>query len=133
QRFAEPEPVRRYAPNAPEQLEHLISQLLSKEPSDRFPNVLVLGRHMEAMQRALSRPVKPEENGGSKKQPAVGPNDGTAVFDADATLSPEDLAVQAAETTDSGVYNAPTVSDDDSYQLSEPAAVAGSAAASSAT
>jgi serine/threonine-protein kinase len=133
QRFAEPEPVRRYAPNAPEQLEHLISQLLSKEPSDRFPNVLVLGRHMEAMQRALSRPVKPEENGGSKKQPAVGPNDGTAVFDADATLSPEDLAVTPSETTDSGVYNAPTVSDDDSYQLSEPAAAAGSAAAASAT
>jgi hypothetical protein len=57
QRFAEPEPVRRYAPDTPEQLERLIQQLLAKEPDNRFPNVLVLGRHMEAMEKALSRPA----------------------------------------------------------------------------
>jgi serine/threonine-protein kinase len=57
QRFAEPEPVRRFAPDAPEQLEQLIMQLLSKDPADRFPNTLVLARHMEAMRRALSRPA----------------------------------------------------------------------------
>jgi serine/threonine-protein kinase len=57
QRFAEPEPVRRYASDTPEQLERLITQLLSKEPADRFPNTLVLARHMEAMLRALSRPA----------------------------------------------------------------------------
>jgi serine/threonine-protein kinase len=55
QRFAEPEPVRRYASETPEQLERLIQQLLAKEPENRFPNVLVLGRHMEAMEKALSR------------------------------------------------------------------------------
>jgi serine/threonine-protein kinase len=55
QRFAEPEPVRRYAPETPEQLDRLIQQLLAKEPENRFPNVLVLGRHMEAMEKALSR------------------------------------------------------------------------------
>src|SRR5215213_163088 len=59
QRFAAPEPVRRYAPHTPEELDRLIRQLLSKEPAERFPNVMVLGRHMEAMQRALSRPTKP--------------------------------------------------------------------------
>jgi len=59
QRFAEPEPVIRYAPDTPRQLDRLISQLLAKEPDDRFPNVLVLGRHMEAMEKALSRPVVP--------------------------------------------------------------------------
>ena len=52
QRFAEPEPVRRYAPETPEQLERLIQQLLAKDPESRFPNVLVLGRHMEAMDRS---------------------------------------------------------------------------------
>lgn len=62
QRFAEPEPVKRYSPGTPDQLDQLISQLLAKDPADRFPNVLVLARHMEAMKKALSRPVKPEEN-----------------------------------------------------------------------
>ncbi len=57
QRFAEPEPVRRYASETPEQLERLIMQLLSKDPAARFPNTLVLARHMEAMLRALSRPA----------------------------------------------------------------------------
>lgn len=63
QRFAEPEPVRRYARRAPEQLEHAITQLLSKDPNDRFPNTIVLARHLEAMRRALSRPFeeKPPE------------------------------------------------------------------------
>jgi serine/threonine-protein kinase len=56
QRFAEPEPVRRFAPETPPQFEKMIMQILSKEPGDRFPNVLVLARHMEAMRRALSRP-----------------------------------------------------------------------------
>jgi serine/threonine-protein kinase len=32
QRFAEPVPVRRYAPDTPEQLDRLILQLLAKEP-----------------------------------------------------------------------------------------------------
>lgn len=64
QRFAEPEPVSRYAPDTPKELERLLTQLLAKEPEDRFPNVLVLSRHMEAMQKALSRPVveQPEAN-----------------------------------------------------------------------
>ncbi len=60
QRFAEPEPLRRLVSDTPEQLERLIHQLLAKEPADRFPNVMVLGRHMEAMAKALSRPVRQE-------------------------------------------------------------------------
>ena len=58
QRFAEPEPVRRYASETPDQLNKLIAQLLAKDPEERFPNVMVLGRHMEAMEKALSRPLK---------------------------------------------------------------------------
>ncbi len=57
QRFANPEPVRRYASDTPEQLEHVISQLLSKDPTDRFPNTQVLARHLQAMVLALSRPA----------------------------------------------------------------------------
>jgi serine/threonine protein kinase len=57
QRFANPEPVRRYAPDTPEQLERVVSQLLSKDPADRFPNTQVLARHLQAMTMALSRPA----------------------------------------------------------------------------
>ena len=57
QRFANPEPVRRYAPETPEQLEQVILQLLAKDPADRFPNTQVLARHLQAMAMALSRPA----------------------------------------------------------------------------
>jgi eukaryotic-like serine/threonine-protein kinase len=57
QRFANPEPVRRYAPDTPEQLEQVIMQLLAKEPANRFPNTQVLARHLQAMVMALSRPA----------------------------------------------------------------------------
>lgn len=120
QRFAEPEPVRRFAPQTPEELDRLIRQLLSKEPNDRFPNVLVLGRHMEAMQRALSRPPKPkaakEESLPLKDHFGDTRLDATAVFNADATLSPQDMLLTPRETTDSGVYNAPTLADDGQHE-----------------
>lgn len=57
QRFANPEPVRRYAPETPEQLERVVMQLLAKDPADRFPNTQVLARHLQAMVNALSRPA----------------------------------------------------------------------------
>jgi serine/threonine-protein kinase len=57
QRFADPEPVRRFAPDTPEQLERVVLQLLAKDPSARFPNMQVLGRHLQAMYMALSRPA----------------------------------------------------------------------------
>ncbi|HEY3392649.1 MAG TPA: serine/threonine-protein kinase [Lacipirellulaceae bacterium] len=57
QRFANPEPVRRYAPDTPEQLERLIMQLLAKNPAERYPNTQVLARHLQAMMMALSRPA----------------------------------------------------------------------------
>ena len=135
QRFAAPEPVRRYASQTPEELDRLIGQLLSKEPADRFPNALVLGRHMEAMQRALSRPSKPEvveeASPGFNAQTQL---DSTAVFNADATLAPEDYSITPSETTDSGVYNAPTLTDDAQLELDAPAPTkSGTPATSTAT
>ena len=113
QRFAEPEPVRRFAPQTPEQLDRLIAQLLSKEPDERFPNVLVLARHMEAMQKALSRPGKPESaDEGDRQLSAADELGSTAVFGADATLAPQDVSLVPLETTDSGVYDAPTLADE---------------------
>lgn len=91
QRFAEPEPVRRYAPRIPEQLEHCIEQLLKKEPEDRFPNTMVLSRHLEAMRRALSRPFDH-----SQPMPGDSPDD----VDTDAEQPPSELAATRSAADD---------------------------------
>ena len=54
QRFAEPEPVTRFAPQTPAELARIIHQLLEKEPQRRFANTLMLARSLEAMERGLS-------------------------------------------------------------------------------
>jgi serine/threonine-protein kinase len=112
QRFAEPEPVRRFVPQTPDDLDRLIRQLLSKDPAARFPNVLVLGRHMEAMQRALSRPGKPAASAPEAGQLGADAQlDATTAFNTDVTLAPEDLSIVTLET-DSNVFDAPTLADD---------------------
>lgn len=85
QRFAEPEPVKRFAPDIPDQLGLVVMQLLSKRPEDRFPNTLVLSRHLEAMRRALSRPTPPEGTASSLPSPG------------DAPAVPLDMAVTQAD------------------------------------
>ncbi|HEV7221073.1 MAG TPA: serine/threonine-protein kinase [Pirellulales bacterium] len=59
QRYAEPEPVRRFAPEAPVELETIISLLLEKDPEKRIPTAMVLSRRLEAMRHGLS--VRPQE------------------------------------------------------------------------
>ena len=54
QRFTEPQPVRRYAPDTPAELDRIIAQLLEKEPAKRFVNTLMLARALEAMEKGLS-------------------------------------------------------------------------------
>lgn len=70
QRFAAPDPVRRYAPDTPEELEQIVLQLLEKDPEKRIPNALVLGRRLAAMARGLSLP-----EGGSQPPPLPGETD----------------------------------------------------------
>ncbi len=76
QRFAQPEPVGRYAPDTPKQLEGVIAQLLAKEPADRFPNTAVLARHLQAMVMALTRPTHDSFSlaGDGSDVPVVGPD-----------------------------------------------------------
>jgi serine/threonine-protein kinase len=76
QRFAQPEPVSRYAPDTPKQLEGVIAQLLAKEPADRFPNTAVLARHLQAMLMALTRPTHDGFSlaGDASDVPLVGPD-----------------------------------------------------------
>jgi serine/threonine-protein kinase len=53
QRFEQPEPLRKYAPEAPEELEQIVAQLLEKDPNRRVPNANVLGRRLEAILQTL--------------------------------------------------------------------------------
>jgi serine/threonine-protein kinase len=99
QRFAEPDPVRRYAPDVPEQLERLIGQLLAKDPADRFPNTQILARHLQAMVRALSRPaaddfaLAPDEPPATRDVPGAGRAPSAAI---EATLPATNVASSAA-------------------------------------
>lgn len=93
QRYAEPEPVRRYAPQTPVHLEQAIMQLLEKEPENRFPNALVLARHFEAMTLALSKPgrddfhVNDQPGGTLVDQAVAGTEEDNAVTQLDPNLS----------------------------------------------
>jgi len=71
QRYSTPEPVRRFAHDTPEELEQIIMQLLAKEPTERFPNALLLSRRLEAMQKALSIPKETADGNGAA---AAGPS-----------------------------------------------------------
>lgn len=120
QRYAEAEPVTRYAPRTPAHLEGLIKQLLSKEPEDRFPNVMVLARHMEAMEKALSRRAEQEGGQGeqsSEPRSAERPSfhdDVTQVQDSQVSNDSIDLLIPDE------VYDAPTLAESDELELAPP-------------
>ena len=92
QRFATPEPVRRFAPNAPKELERIIAQLLEKSPTDRFPNTMVLARRLEAMSRALAVPASDDFELEEAAAPTK-PDQAELPSAAGASGEPEDLAV----------------------------------------
>jgi hypothetical protein len=53
QRCEPPEPLRRHAPDAPEELERIVMQLLEKDPARRIGNADLLARRLSAMYHAL--------------------------------------------------------------------------------
>lgn len=55
QRYAEPEPLRTFAPDVPAELEQIVADLLIKDPERRVPTALVLGRRLESMAHGLAR------------------------------------------------------------------------------
>ncbi len=55
-RFETPLPVGRRADDVPVELEHLIEQLLEKDPQKRIPTALAVSHRLKAMEHALSIP-----------------------------------------------------------------------------
>ena len=54
QRYAEPPLLRRFAFDAPEEMERIIARLLEKDPQNRVPNAAILGKQLAAMEHGLS-------------------------------------------------------------------------------
>ena len=55
QRYVDPDPVRRYAPDAPAELELIVSQLLAKDADERIRSAMVLAKRLEAMEHGLAQ------------------------------------------------------------------------------
>src|SRR5262245_58530853 len=76
-----PVPLRRLAPDTPDELESIVLQLLEKDPQKRIPTALVLANRLKAMEHALSvetRVVQPgeiENHDELRLAPADGPTD----------------------------------------------------------
>src|SRR5690606_23333406 len=111
------------------QLDQLIQQLLAKDPENRFPNVLVLGRHMEAMEKALSRvatvPVDTEElelewptNPSESAKTVPGVTDATSATTGQVILSPLQPSARIP-----GLHEAATIAQPESQSDASPAAV----------
>jgi serine/threonine-protein kinase len=125
QRFAKPDPVRRYAPETPEQLEGVISQLLEKDPASRFPNTQVLARHLQAMARALSRPATddllPAADEDLEHDAPPGGSSASGATRADSADGREPL--RTGQDSRSAASDAATVAADDLPLLRPPTAV----------
>jgi serine/threonine-protein kinase len=132
QRFAKPEPVRRYAPDTPEQLERVIMQLLAKNPAERYPNTQVLARHLQAMVMALSRPahddfaLETDPRDVDVTEPKLDYSLAGDVTKSELEVAPADIASESSSDSAPAVrkidsHNAATLSADDLKQDRAPA------------
>ncbi len=97
QRYAEPDPVRRYAPEVPEELQFIIADLLVKDPESRIATAMVLSRRLEAMRHGLSVRIDPSLNAQTLPAPQI-PN--VSVSSATMTAAGQPAA-QPPQTEDS--------------------------------
>lgn len=96
QRYAEPEPVTRYASQTPAELARIIHQLLDKDPQKRFANTLILARALEAMERGLSVVTARDSDDFVLTPPPEDDEAGRAGSRMPPTLSPTQLAEMRA-------------------------------------
>ncbi|HVU89825.1 MAG TPA: protein kinase [Pirellulales bacterium] len=104
QRFAEPDPVRRYAPDVPEELQVIISDLLIKDPDQRIATAMVLSRRLEAMRHGLSQRIEPSLSAPTRDitQPPIVSVSSATMTAPGQPVVPEDQ--DAASDADSGEY-----------------------------
>lgn len=113
QRYAEPEPLRRYASDVPAEMEAIVATLLAKDPERRIPTAMVLARRLEAMKHGLS--VRPDEERPVASEAAAGP----AVVEAtrqplpSAPLAPEFISTAPTAAADNLISSSFAVPDSD--------------------
>lgn len=54
QRFGQPDPLRRWSSDVPDELASIIAQLLEKDPEKRIASAMILARRLEAMEHGLT-------------------------------------------------------------------------------
>jgi len=97
QRFADAEPVRRFAPDAPAELEAIIASLLEKDPERRIPTAMVLSRRLESMRHGLSLHGEgPQDASESTSSNDGAPNPASPTLAAD-DLVPPDVRIPGSD------------------------------------
>lgn len=119
QRFAIPEPVSRFAPNTPKELEHIVARMLEKDPTKRFPNTQVIARRLEAMSRALAKVAADDFEIYQTGQARSIQEDETDEPDAD-----DKMALAATQDATIEMPNSPSISIDLVGESAKPAATA---------
>ncbi|MBX3414022.1 MAG: protein kinase [Pirellulales bacterium] len=95
QRFAQPEPVSRFAPDVPKELEQIVQELLAKEPETRIANAAILARRLEATALGLAK----REEAGKTIAPSAEMADEASDFDvATAVSTAKPAPVELPET-----------------------------------
>ena len=127
QRFAEPPPVRRFAPDAPDELERIIHQLLEKEPQKRFSNTLLIARALEAMERGLSLKASRDDFVVKSPGPVIAEIRGldpgsTTLLPSDKTAEPPSYELERPYATEATVAFTPAGPDAGRVQTPPPPA-----------
>lgn len=101
-KFDSPVPLRRLAPDVPEELEQLILELLDKDPQKRVATSLILGNRLRALEHGLAaraaEPPPPDFDLASGTQLA---GDSSATTDLGTRMSPESSGSAIDVTWDS--------------------------------
>jgi serine/threonine protein kinase len=106
-----PVPVRRLAPDTPEEFEKIIHQLLEKDPHKRIPTALALANRLKAMEHALSLETRVMDPRNQADDPEI--------------ILPEDTSPFSAQTDVVDPATRPTsaisTDDDEEYRLASEA------------
>jgi eukaryotic-like serine/threonine-protein kinase len=116
-----PIPVRRLAPDTPEEFEAIVLQLLEKDPQKRVPTALAVANRLRAMEHGLSLETRIGDRAGGDDSPDVLPNE------AQSSSAKTQIVNPSSKPT------APLKADDVAYGLAAaPTEVAGGGSAAAA-
>ena len=114
-----PIPPRRLAPDTPPEFEHIILQLLEKDPQQRIPTALALANRLKAMEHALSLETRVGDaaDGGSTSSSNMAPGAG------DLAARPSTPSDKTKLVDASSQATAPVPSEEEYRLASEPTVV----------